>query len=411
MIRQTAAISILVGLFAGCMFDDDPIDSPPSPEPPRDLKAAERALVEADNTFGFALFNKVNELDPGKNIFISPLSVSMALGMTLNGAAGSTLDSMRQTLACSGITQQDINDSYRSLIELIMGLDPTVTSFIANSIWYRVGLPVKAEFINVNKAYFNAEVAALDFSDPGAPAVINTWVNRNTNGRIPKIIDDIPPEIVMYLIDAIYFKGTWTTEFDPADTHDDSFRLLDGSPKAVRMMRLEDTLQYWENDNFQAVDLPYGDGFFSMTIVLPKPEKNIDQLVAEFTQENWGQWVSGFRDKKGTLELPRFKLEYELQMNSVLQALGMGVAFETCCADFSGIADVSPERLYISEVKHKTFVEVNEEGTEAAAVTSVAIGKTSVGDSFTMKVNRPFLFVIREHHSNAIIFAGKILAP
>jgi len=216
---------------------------------------------------------------------------------------------------------------------------------------------------------------------------------------------------VMYLIDAIYFKGTWTTEFDPADTHDDSFRLLDGSPKAVRMMMLKDTMQYWESNDFQAVDLPYGDGFFSMTIILPKPEKHIDQLVAEFTQENWGQWVSAFRDKHGTLELPRFKLEYELQMNNVLQALGMGIAFETCCADFSGIADVSPERLYISEVKHKTFVEVNEEGTEAAAVTSVAIGKTSVGDSFTMKVNRPFLFVIREHHSNAIIFAGKILAP
>jgi serpin B len=148
-----------------------------------------------------------------------------------------------------------------------------------------------------------------------------------------------------------------------------------------------------------------------MTILLPKPEKNIDQLVAQFTQENWGQWVSGFRDKRGTLELPRFKLEYELQMNSVLQALGMGVAFETCCADFTGIADVSAERLYISEVKHKTFVEVNEEGTEAAAVTSVAIGKTSVGDSFSMKVDRPFLFVIREHHSSAIMFAGKILAP
>jgi serine protease inhibitor len=297
------------------------------------------------------------------------------------------------------------------LIELIVGLDPKVTSLIANSIWYRTGLSVKTEFSNVNKSYFNAEVTALDFSDPGAPAVINAWVNKNTNGRIPNIIDSISPEIVMYLIDAIYFKGTWTTQFDPKHTHDDAFQLIDGSSKPVRMMMLKDTMQYWENDDFQAVDLPYGNGLFSMSIVLPKRGTQVDEIVADFTGENWGQWVGAFRDKHGTLELPRFKLAYELQMNSVLQALGMGVAFEACCADFSGIADVSPERLFISEVKHKAFVEVNEEGTEAAAVTSVAIGKTSVGDSFSMKVDRPFLFVIREHHSNAIIFAGKIMAP
>ena len=398
-------------MLLGCSHDDGPIASPPSPEPPRALSEAERALVEADNAFGFELFRMVNEQDPGKNIFISPLSVSMALGMTLNGAAGSTLDSMRQTLECAGMTQQEINDSYRSLIELVVGLDPTVTSLIANSIWYRTGLAVRPEFIEVNRSYFNAEVSALDFSDPGAPAIINAWVSRNTNGKIPDIIDDIPPEIMMYLIDAIYFKGTWTTRFDPKNTHDDAFQLIDGSSKGVRMMMLKDTMQYWEGSDFQAVDLPYGDGFFSMTIVLPKPEKSIDGLVADFTRENWGQWVGAFRDKHGALELPRFKLAYELEMNDVLRALGMAVAFEPCCADFSGIADISQGRLYISEVKHKAFVEVNEEGTEAAAVTSVAIGKTSVGDSFSMKVDRPFLFVIREHHSNAIIFTGKIIAP
>jgi serine protease inhibitor len=382
---------------------------PTDPKGSRELTAAEKRLVESDNKFGIKLFRKIIEEEKDKNVFISPLSVSVALGMTHNGANGETQEAMQKTLELSGLTVQEVNESYKSLIELLTGLDPKVRFQIANSIWYRQELSFEKEFIDLNKKYFNAEVRGLNFNDPNAPKTINAWVDKNTNGKIKEIVDaPIDPLMVMFLINAIYFKGFWTYQFDKDLTKDDLFTLPDGSKKACKMMKQKGELQYFENADFQAIDLPYGDGDFSMSIFLPHPEKNIDSLIAKFNQENWNLWIGSFSKHELTLYLPKFTLEYELTLNDVLKALGMGIAFDPLKADFSKMYK-GPESLFISKVKHKTFVDVNEEGTEAAAVTSVGLAMTSVGT--IMRIDRPFVFVIRENKSQTILFIGKIVEP
>jgi serpin B len=375
---------------------------------------AERSLVGSDNNFGFKLFKEIVKEEKHKNIFISPLSVAMALGMTYNGANGSTQEAMQKTLELSGLTLQEINESYKSLIELLTNLDPKVKFQIANSIWYREMFPVEAEFIDINKIYFDAQVSGLDFSAPNASKIINGWVNEKTNGKIKEIVDDpINPLTMMFLINAIYFKGIWTSEFDESQTQDDMFTLPDGSKKPCKMMTQESEFQYFENDDFQAIDLPYGDGNFSMTILLPRLEKDVDSLVAELNQETWNLWMNSFQKRELTVQLPKFTLEYELTLNDVLGALGMEIAFNPNLADFTKMYKKEEvlANLYISNVKHKTFVEVNEEGTEAAAVTSVEMTLTSVPFKLSMRIDRPFICAIRENRSGTILFIGKIVEP
>lgn len=376
----------------------------------RNLTTAEVKLTESDNKFGLKLFGKIVETEQDKNIFISPLSVSMALGMIYNGADSTTLEAMHETLEYGDLTIQEVNESYRSLIELLTELDPKVIFDIANSIWYREGFPVENDFLTTNQDYFDAVVRALDFSSDDAADIINAWVNENTNGKIEKIVDKpIDPLTVMFLINAIYFKGTWTYEFDEENTTDDIFYLPDGSEKGCKMMSHQCDHNYFENEQFQAIDLPYGDAGFSMTILLPKPEVSTDSLIAQMNNDTWNSWLGSFSEQEVNLFLPKFKLEYEISLNDILSALGMSIAFEPGRADFTKIN--SDGNLYISEVKHKTFIDVNEEGTEAAAVTSVEIGRTSIGSGITMHINRPFVFAIRENHSGTILFIGKIVEP
>ena len=378
----------------------------------RELTTSEKLLVESDNRFGLKLFQEIVKEEQDENIFISPLSVSMALGMTYNGAAGTTREAMQKTLELSGLTIEEVNKSYKSLLELLSQLDPKVRFQIANSIWYRKGMSFEKGFIELNKTYFDALVSELDFADPKAAETINGWVDENTNGKITQIVDPpINPLMVMFLINAIYFKGTWTQEFDKDFTKDADFFPPDGSRKPCKLMTREGEFRYFENSGFQAVDLPYGDGDFSMIVFLPRLSTDIDSLIAEFSQENWNEWIGSFSERKGTLELPRFILKYELKLNDVLAALGMGIAFRPFEADFSKMCKARGD-LYISEVKHKTFVEVNEEGTEAAAVTSVGVAVTSVDPTlFWMRVDRPFVFVIRENQSQTLLFMGKIVEP
>jgi len=381
----------------------------PSERAVRELTVAEKRLVETGNKFGFKLFGEIVRQEQSKNIFVSPLSVSMALGMTYNGANGSTETAMRQTLEFGDMTLKEINSSYKSLIELLSQLDPKVKFQLANSIWYRQECTFEPAFINLNQTYFNAVVRSLNFSDPNAAKTINGWVEQHTNGKIKEIVDDpIGRDLVMFLINAIYFKGIWTYQFDPQQTREEQFNLPDGSRKPCKMMNLRADLPYFANAQFQAVELPYGDGDFSMTILLPNPQTPLDALVADFNQTNWALWSKRFVTQTGSLSLPKFLLNYDLLLNDVLKALGMEIAFSPDQADFTRMDKQGG--LFISKVKHKTFVAVNEEGTEAAAVTSVEIGRTSVG-GFIMRVDRPFIFVIRENHSGTLLFVGKIVAP
>ncbi len=380
-------------------------------EPPkgeiRSLTQTEAQLVSSADKFGLNLFKKVNEFDYNKNIFISPLSVSLALGMTLNGANTSTYDSMRNTLELPDISQEKINEAYKSLIELLTGIDPKVNFKIANSIFYRNTYTFEQDFIEINKKYFNALVRGLNFDDPATVNIINQWVKDNTNGKIEKIVEEIENDIVMFLINALYFKGTWKYEFDKKNTKDDWFTQPNGTRSQCKMMVQEAEFNYLANEDFQAIDLPYGDGAFSMTIFLPKQNRDVNSFIAGISENNWNAWLSSFTKQKVKLYLPKFKLEYEIQMKNILTALGMGIAFDPYNADFTKLYR-GPERAYISKVKHKTFVDVYEEGTEAAAVTSVEIGFTSVGEDIIMRCDRPFVFVIREKNSNSILFIGKI---
>ncbi|UCH62673.1 MAG: serpin family protein [Fidelibacterota bacterium] len=383
---------------------------------PRQLTPEEIELAASADRFGLKLFREVVQQDADKNIFVSPLSVSMALGMTANGAADSTLAAMRTTLELADLDEGESNVAYQSLIELLTGADPKVQFDIANSIWYRNIWTFNNDFLQRCQDYFEAVVQGLDFSDPGAADVINAWVKENTQGKIEEIVGKpIDPLTAMFLINALYFNGTWTYEFDPVDTEDDEFTRMDGSKVACRMMSQEADLLYLETGQFQAVDLPYGDGLFSMTVLLPKPEVNLDDLVADLTPENWSLWISGLDSHAVQLELPKIKLSYDLTMNDVLMALGMGVAFDPGQADFTRMlveGEEYPGNLYIYQVKHKTFVQVDEEGTEAAAVTMVEIGFTSIGpNSIVMRVDRPFIFVIRERTSGTLLFMGKIVEP
>jgi serpin B len=382
---------------------------PASPEPV-ELTALEKDLVQSDNDFGLKLFKAIAADETGANVFISPLSIAMALGMTLNGAAGETQQAMETTLALSGMSTEQINESYQRLIANLSDLDPKVTFEIANAIWYRKGYQFKPTFIADNQSYFRAKVSELDFGDPGALQTINQWVSNNTNDRIKKIIESIEPDNVMFLINAIFFKGSWASEFDADKTREDTFHPGENSSMAIDMMYQKSKFPYHEDDRYQAIDLPYGDGNYRMTVILPKPGVSIDSLVRNLDNQVWQQWTQNLTQQEIILMLPKFKLEYEKSLKDVLSTLGMGVAFLPGQADFSRMYE-GPNQLFISKVKHKSFVQVDEEGTEAAAATSVGISLTSIPQETIMRVDRPFLFAIREDASGAILFIGKIHRP
>ncbi len=382
-----------------------------SDELPRELTVLEKKLVERDNRFSIDLFKQTNALDAKKNVILSPLSASFALAMTLNGANHATRDSMIYALRLDDMQESEINQSYRSLIDLLLNLDPKVIMEIANAIFYKENYGFEQEFLDINRKYFDAEVRGLNFFDPGAPGIINGWVKDKTRGKIEKIVDSIDPRDVMFLINAIYFKGTWLYQFDKTKTQDDQFRLEDGSTRDVKMMMQTAYLDYLANDEIEAVDLPYGGGAFRMTVVLPRTGQSINAFIAGLTAEKWQTWMNSFGKDSVTVHLPRFKLRYDTKLNQPLSGMGMGIAFDPQRADFTRM--YKNGGLYISYVRQNTYVEVNEEGTEAAAVTVVGIRETSIGPSGPklFRVDRPFLFVIREKNSGTILFIGKVLDP
>ena len=369
-------------------------------------------IVEADNLFGFELFQNIYNTETDyENIMVSPLSVSLALAMTYNGANGETKTAMEETLKLIGLTTEEINTSYKTLVNALKSLDNKVILEIANAIYYRDDFAVENEFISTNKNYYNAEVSGLDFASPQAVETINGWVAQKTHDKIETILDQITPEQVMFLLNAIYFKGTWSKEFNSENTEELPFYTKNGNSIQTETMQRLDTLPYTANDLFSAVQLSYGKGNYNMYVFLPESGKSLQEVVDNLDKEKWERWMEDFTETKNVdIRFPKFEYAYEIKLNDVLTEMGMGVAF-TSLADFTGINRAG--QLNIDYVKHKTFVEVNEEGTEAAAVTIVAMERNSVNETpaIPFYVNRPFLFAITEKSTGAILFMGTVKNP
>lgn len=398
----TSALLLFLLFTSACNNAD------PEPDPKKiDLSLKSKQLVEADNSFGLEVFQRLNETEKG-NFNISPLSISQALAMTYNGARGETKAAMEEALKKAGFTTDEINQSYQSLVKALLGADSKVTLEIAQSIWYRKGFNVLQDFKTVNQTYYDAEVKELDFSRSDALKTINGWIEDKTHDKIKDMIKEIDPDHVMFLINAVYYYAEWQTKFDKKNTSKQDFTKEDGSIVKVDMMSKTDSVNYLSNKLFTAVQLPYGRGNFNMVVMVPNETYECNDLVDQLTSENWNKWMQSFHMTNSlNIELPKFKAEYEVKLNDVLSAMGMEIAF-TKLADFTGIN--SKGEIYIDYVQHNTFIEVDENGTEAAAATVVSMKDYAAMPIF-FKANKPFLFAITEKETGVILFIGKIKNP
>lgn len=369
----------------------------------------EADLASSYTKFGFDLYEVILEEHEGKNVFVSPASIGFALAMTYNGAAGSTEEAMARTLRIDDRNRDEVSKANALLLERLHDAVPDVELSIANSLWLKKTYQFYPDFLDRNERYFKADV----FRELNAPR-INDWVRTKTEDKIAKIIDAIPPNTIAIIVNAIYFKGTWENEFDKEETREEDFHLLGGGTKKHPLMRQTGKYAYFECDEFQAVSLPYGKGRISMYVFLPREEVGITAFHEMLAAQSWEAWMRSFMRRKGYIVLPRFRMEFAASLKKTLIGLGMEVPFSPLKADFSRMCPVSHQNVFINDVLHKTFVEVNEEGTEAAAVTGVIVGTTSIQpeeEPFEMIVDRPFFVAIRDSATGLVLFMGSIVDP
>jgi serine protease inhibitor len=387
-------------------------ETPGSAGKPRAPQRLDPAFLRAVNEFALELTVQLGRQDAGQNVFLSPANVAIALAMTANGARGETLQSMLSALNLNTLDLETVNSNFAALQALLVRDEPGATIAIANALWARAGVAFSADFLQRTQGFYDARIEALDFDQPDAPKTINEWVRRQTNDKIPAVVERIPEEIILLLMSAIYFNGKWETPFNPEFTQDRPFYLLNGTTKELPTMYRSGDFEYLKGDGFQAVRLPYAGGGVRMVIILPDADRTLAQLMDQLSIENWERWREQFSVKEGQLYLPRFTTRYDKQLNQALSAMGMTEAFDDGRADFSGMRPVPPA-LFVSQVRHVAYVDVNEAGTEAAAVTSVEMGITSAmpTETFLMQVDRPFFFAIEETSTGSILFTGLITEP
>jgi serpin B len=392
-----------------CNKENSPAREDVAPAEPIELTVKQAEKANADNRFTFNIFKEVSVLE-GANTFFSPLSLNMALGMLYNGASGDTRAEMAEVLGLADFTDAEINEYYQKMSQALLNIDPLTEISIANSIWYRDGFPVKQPFIDVNQKYFDAGVRSLDFSKPDAADIINKWCAEKTKDRIKEIIEDpIPGNVMMYLINALYFKSKWQFEFDKANTKQDDFTKAGNQKKKVPMMEQTTALPYYADQHLQCVEMPYGNQAFSMVAILPADNMSIEQLIENLDNTSWENIVASLREQNVRLKLPRFKIECDIPLNNPVKNVGMQQIFG------GGFANISDVPLAVSNIKQKTFVEVNEEGTEAAAVTVIEMFTSSGPGTPSAPVpffaNRPFLYLIKEKSTGVILFIGRMDEP
>ncbi len=396
-----------------CLFQCNEDLPGPAPGPPAEFDCNEAPktceLTAANGNFAIDLYKTIsaNEAQDA-NIFISPFSICTALSMTMNGANGETLTEMKDALRVAGVSMTELNEAYHILLDVLPRLDPETQLKIANSIWHQESYHVRPEFLDVNREFFNSEVIPTDFAQASVIDDVNAWVAENTNDLITEALNQLPSGVVMLLINAIYFQGSWQTQFDAANTVTATFNSPSGPVQAELMHQPETNMRYFENERFQAVDLPYGDSIYSMSVFLPKEGFGVADIVGELSAESWENWLTQFTPTNIELLLPKFEMEYEIKLKGTLPTMGMPLAF-TDFADFSQM--IEGGGVKIDDVIHKAFIEVDEEGTEAAAVTVVVVVETSAPQYPTFKADHPFFFVIHDNKTNSILFMGQLMNP
>ncbi len=403
------SIIILVLLLGGWMSCDsnnanEKYEKIPDAEPILlDLKEK----IETDNAFAIDLFKATYKQSEVLNLFVSPLSVNMALSMTLNGAKGATLEEIKKILNAKEYSLDDINIYNRSLREALMKVDPSTTLSIANSIWYHNTTTIRNEFISVNKNNYDAEIKSVDFNSSSAVKQINEWVSNQTNNKISEIIKELSANNKMCLINAVYFKGVWKSKFDKGNTKNEDFYLEDNVVGKANMMSQTGNFSYSEDDNCRYLKMSYGNWAFSMIVLLPNDGKTVDDVISNLNSKSWNDAMM-MELYEVNLRIPRFKVECDYEMvNSILLEMGVHLPFSED-ADFSGIAE--EQSFKISQVIHKTFIDVNEEGVEAAVATDIGLVESAPppGTVIDYVVNKPFAFAIRENSTGIILFMGKI---
>jgi serpin B len=407
------AFFFFLALTSVCCFQCEKTDTPPTPSPPIEFACADQPTVcevtAANGHFAIDLLKTINAgEEENANLFISPFSISTALSMTMNGANGETLSEMQDALRTGAITLDDLNDAYRVLLEVLPQLDPATRVKIANSIWHLPDYPVLPSFLAINTEYYASEVIAANLRDAAVVEEINAWIEENTEGLITDALDQLPSNVVMLLINAIYFQGSWQTEFDADNTQMADFTTPDGTVSIDLMHLPKANFRYAENALFQSIYLPYGDSIYAMSVFLPKEGHTTDEIINELSPDNWQAWQTAMIPTDVELFLPKFEIEYEIKLKQVLRLMGMDRPF-TDRADFSQMVDGGG--VQIDDVIHKAFVKVNEEGTEAAAVTVVVIVETSAPLLPSFRADRPFVFVIHDNKTGSMLFMGEMNDP
>ncbi len=369
-------------------------------------------VAVSDTGFPFRLLRQLAQDHPATNISISPYSAGAALGMMVNGAAGRTKTEMQQLLGTAGLSAANMNAAHKSIASSLKGGNDQIVLETADAMWYRAGTKINPGFVAINREFYDATVEPLDFSSPHAVDVINDWAGEKTHGKITRIADGMidPRNTRLFLADAVYFKGKWAHPFKAEDTKERPFHLRSGAQDSVPMMAQSRSFGYLERPDYQAVRLPYAGENLAMYVFLPASDSSLEDLVATLNGDVWEGLRRDFRSREGSLLLPKLKLEYTVELAQPLQSLGMQAAFDPNTADFSGIGP----RLFISAARQKTFMEVNEEGTEAAAVTGIAATLTALTrpvEPFQMIVDRPFLFMIEDRPTQTILFLGVVFDP
>ncbi len=369
-----------------------------------------KKCIAANNNFSMDLFKSVNTEDLDKNVFLSPVSASFSLGMTMNGSDGSTYEKMKNTLGFSDLSLEEINATYGALIQELYTVSDGVEFNLANSIWYSNLFSLQDEFRQLNENYFDAKVEGLDFGNAeNTLNTINSWVEDQTNDRIKDLIQELDPNACMFLINAIYFKADWKYQFDEENTAESQF--FTGSDETVvcDMMNIKSNFKYLQANDYDAVELPYGNENYAMLLVMPTAE-NVNDFVKITNHSVIADIVASLGEDSVNVALPKMEIEYEKELNDALKSMGISEAFEPT-ANFSKMFNEMDGGIWIEKVKQKSFLKINEEGTEAAAATSTQMNYESVSDEVFLTFNRPFIFFIMEKRTNTILFCGKIMNP